>query len=127
MSVEKCLIVWFVSPTGPALISNLANAYIDEAVGLIDHYVERVVSKTKSSIGQCGPVSASFNATVDAVCREIVDPFNGLWASVGWCVVLYLASVAMALALVSLYRKSEPYPGPLVERGASHQHQDNER
>jgi len=117
----------FLQRKGPALISNLANAYIDEAVGLIDHYVERVVSKTKSSIGQCGPVSASFNATVDAVCREIVDPFNGLWASVGWCVVLYLASVAMALALVSLYRKSEPYPGPLVERGASHQHQDNER
>ena len=57
---------------------------------------------------------------VDALCREVVDPFNGFWASVGWCVVLYLFSVALALPLVSLYRKSEPYPGPLVERNPSH-------
>ena len=66
---------WLVSRTGPALISNLANAYIDEAVGLIDHYVDRVISKTKSSIGQCGPISASFNATVHAVLRKFVDNF----------------------------------------------------
>jgi len=113
----------FLQRKGPGLISDLANKYIDEAVGLIDGYVDRVISKTKSSIGQCGPVSASYNATVDALCKEIVDPFNGLWASVGWCVVLYLASVALALSLVSLYRKSEPYPGPLVERHPDEQHQ----
>ena len=124
-------------------------------MGLIDGYVDRVIGRTKSSIGQCGPVSLSYNATgrvidasffsgamtqlivahrffwslrswpnlcyaVDALCREVVDPFNGFWASVGWCVVLYLFSVALALPLVSLYRKSEPYPGPLVERNPTH-------
>jgi len=110
----------FLQQKGPGLINKLANDYIDEAVGLIDGYVDRVIGRTKSSIGQCGPVSLSYNATVDALCREVVDPFNGFWASVGWCVVLYLFSVALALPLVSLYRKSEPYPGPLVERNPTH-------
>lgn len=104
----------FLDRKGPQLVGSLANKYIEEAVDLIDVYVDRVISRTKKSIGQCHPVSLSFNATVDAVCKEIVDPFNGFWASVGWCVVLYLPSIAIALALVSLYRKSEPYPGPLV-------------
>ena len=67
--------------TGPGLISDLANKYIDEAVGLIDGYVDRVISKTKSSIGQCGPVSASYNATVDALCKaqRITFEFGGLF------------------------------------------------
>jgi len=107
---------------GPELVSGLADKYVEEAVDLIDVYVERVISRTKTSIGQCHPVSLSFNATVDAVCKEIVDPFNGFWASVGWCVVLYLPSIAIAIALVSLYRKSEPYPGPLVEREDASNH-----
>ena len=105
----------FLRAKGPKLVKNLANKYIEEAVELIDVYVDRVISKTQNSIGQCHPVSLSFNATVNALCKEIVDPFNGFWASCGWCFMLYLPSIAVALALVSLYRKSEPYPGPLVE------------
>ena len=50
-------------------------------MGLIDGYVDRVISKTKSSIGQCGPVSASYNATVDALCKaqRITFEFGGLF------------------------------------------------
>ena len=32
-------------------------------MGLIDGYVDRVIGRTKSSIGQCGQVSLSYNAT----------------------------------------------------------------
>merc|ERR1712066_790628 len=49
------------------------------------------------------------------VCHEVVEPFNGFWASVGWCYLLYLPCVLLSLSLISLYRKVEPYPGPLVE------------
>ena len=81
----------------------------------IDDYVNRVINYTTNYIGRCEPVSTSFNATVVSVCNEIIDPFNGFWASIGWCYLFYLPSIALAIALVSLYRKSEPYPGPLVE------------
>lgn len=40
---------------------------------------------------------------------------NGLWASVGWCVLLFLPCVVLSLVLASLYRKTDPYPGSLVE------------
>lgn len=88
---------------------------MNETVGLIDAYVERVINYTTNYVGQCHPISRSYNATVVALCREIVDPFNGFWASIGWCYLFYLPSVALALSLISLYRKSEEYPGPLVE------------
>ncbi len=105
----------FLRTEGPKLVDQLANSYVNETIGQIDDYVERVVNLTQNHIGKCGPLSNSFNATVVAVCNEILDPFNGFWASVGWCYLFYLPSIALAICLVSLYRKSEPYPGPLVE------------
>jgi hypothetical protein len=35
----------------------------------------------------------------------------GFWAAVGWCFLLYLPCIALAVSLINLYRKSEPYPG----------------
>lgn len=105
----------FLKTEGPQLVDTLASRYVNETVGLIDAYVERVINHTHNYVGRCEPLSTSYNATVIALCNEIVDPFNGFWASIGWCYLFYLPTIALALALVSLYRKSEPYPGPLVE------------
>merc|ERR1712038_668012 len=93
----------------------MGNRYVNETVGLIDSYVDRVINHTTNYVGKCHPISRSYNATVVALCQEVVNPFNGFWASIGWCYLFYLPSIALAIALVSLYRKSEPYPGPLVE------------
>ena len=100
---------------GTELIDTLANRYVNETVGLIDAYVERVINYTTNYVGKCHPISRSYNATVVALCREVVDPFNGFWASIGWCYLFYLPSIALAISLISLYRKSEEYPGPLVD------------
>ena len=105
--------------SGPQLVDQLTDQYVNETVGLVDGYVERVINYTRTRVGRCEALSNSYNATVIAVCNEIVDPFNGFWASVGWCLMFFLPGVALALSLVSLYRKSEPYPGPLVESTAN--------
>jgi prominin 1 len=105
----------FLRTDGPELVNKLSNSYVNETIGQIDDYVFRVSNYTTNHIGRCEPLSNSFNATVVSVCNEIMDPFNGFWASIGWCYLFYLPSIALAIALVSLYRKSEPYPGPLLE------------
>lgn len=106
----------FLRSEGPELIDRLADQYVAETVGLIDDYVDRVINHTQTRVGRCEPLSTSYNATVIAVCNETIDPFNGFWTSVGWCLMLFLPSIVLAMTLVGLYRKSEPYPGPLVEQ-----------
>jgi len=100
---------------GPELIGELAEKYVTETVGLIDEYVDRVITSVQAEVGYCAPLSTSYNATVVAFCHEIVDPFNGFWASIGWCFLIYLPCICLSVSLISLYRKSEGYPGPLVE------------
>ena len=45
-------------------------------MGLIDGYVDRVIGRTKSSIGQCGPVSLSYNAT-----GRVIDASFFFWGN----------------------------------------------
>jgi len=105
----------FIRDEGPQLVDELTEQYVNETMMLIDGYVDRVINRTHNSVGRCKPVSTAYNATVIAVCNEIVDPFNGFWTSAGWCLAFFLPSLFLAVPLVGLSRKSEPSPGPLVE------------
>jgi len=109
-----------IQTEGPELIASLTDQYVSETVDIIDEYVERVVTKIEGEVGYCAPLSTSYNATVISVCHEVVEPFNGFWASVGWCYLLYLPCILLSVSLISLYRKVEPYPGPLVEAQPLH-------
>jgi hypothetical protein len=41
----------------------------------VDQYLSRVVNMTTTNVGQCQPMSQVYNATVIAVCNQILDPF----------------------------------------------------
>lgn len=110
-----------IQTEGPELIASLTDQYVSETVDIIDEYVERVVTKIQGEVGYCAPLSTSYNATVISVCHEVVEPFNGFWASTGWCYLLYLPCILLSVSLISLYRKVEPYPGPLVEAQPLHE------
>lgn len=103
-----------IQTRGPQLISTLTDTYVSETVNIIDEYVVRVIDTIRQEVGFCGPLSTSYNATVVALCNEVVEPFNGFWASIGWCILLFLPCIALSVSLISLYRKIEPYPGPLM-------------
>jgi hypothetical protein len=53
------------------LADMFANAILDH----VDQYLSRVVNLTTTKVGQCQPLSQVYNATVVAVCNEILDPF----------------------------------------------------
>merc|ERR1719483_1026117 len=104
-----------IQKDGPELISSLTDQYVTETIEIIDDYVNRVIDTIQYEVGFCAPLSTSYNATVVAICHEVVDPLNGFWASIGWCVLLFLPCILLSSSLISLYRKCEPYPGPLLE------------
>jgi len=101
--------------TGDSLVSGLVNQLATEAADLVDAYVRKVEIGVRREVGACAPLSEAFNATITAVCSEVVEPFNGFWASMGWCYLLYLPCILLSVSLIKLYRKTESYPGPVLE------------
>ncbi|XP_075231383.1 prominin-like protein [Lycorma delicatula] len=105
----------FLDTQGPQIVGQLAKDFGEEFVNHLKHYLVRVTSHTEHDVGKCHPLSMVYNATVVAGCSRILDPFNGFWVSVGWILVLFIPAIVFSVKLASLYQKSDPYPGPLVE------------
>ncbi|XP_020294346.1 prominin-like protein isoform X3 [Pseudomyrmex gracilis] len=105
----------FLNKDGPEYVQHLATKFGNAFLHQVDDFLEHVIEAALSNIGRCAPVSNAYNATLVAGCNKILDPFNGFWASVGWCLILFIPTIVLCVKLSALYQKSDPYPGPLVE------------
>ncbi|KAG5345847.1 PROML protein, partial [Acromyrmex charruanus] len=105
----------FLNKDGPEYVQYLATKFGNAFLHQVDKFLEHVIESAIFKIGRCAPVSNAYNATLVAGCNRILDPFNGFWASVGWCLILFIPTIVLCVKLSALYQKSDPYPGPLVE------------
>ncbi|XP_072760845.1 prominin-like protein isoform X1 [Anoplolepis gracilipes] len=105
----------FLNKDGPEYVQYLATRFGNAFLHQVDNFLEHVIESATFKIGRCAPVSNAYNATLVAGCNKILDPFNGFWASVGWCLILFIPTIVLCVKLSALYQKSDPYPGPLVE------------
>ncbi|XP_050705639.1 prominin-1-like isoform X6 [Eriocheir sinensis] len=105
----------YLQVNGSQEVTELVERFSKDFLADVDEYVLHVQTAVENDVGRCGPVSTIYNATTSAVCKDIMYPFNGYWASVGWVFFFFLPAMILAVHLASLYRKTEPYPGPLNE------------
>ncbi|KAI5723642.1 hypothetical protein M8J76_009069 [Diaphorina citri] len=95
---------------GPTLVAQLGSDFGSEFEKHVDHYVSRVINHLEFDVGKCWPLSLVYNATVVSGCSKIL-----FWFSVGGVFLLFIPAIVISVKLASLYQKSDPYPGPLVE------------
>lgn len=105
----------FLDNEGPSIVQKLAKDFGEEFTRHINQYLERVVTLTTKEIGHCWPLSQVYNATIVSGCNKMLLPFNGFWVSSGSILLLFIPAIILSVILASLYQKSDPYPGPLVE------------
>ncbi|XP_073839373.1 prominin-like isoform X4 [Musca autumnalis] len=115
----------FIRTDGRDFVKRSAAAFTNHFAGEIDRYLNMVVSAVENKIGICYPMANVYEAGIVATCNSIIDPLNGFWAGVFWCVLLFLPTLIVAVKLSSLYQKSDPYPGPLVESGPKNKRRKN--
>ncbi|KAK8382982.1 hypothetical protein O3P69_011497 [Scylla paramamosain] len=109
---------YYLQVNGSREVTELVERFSEDFLADVDEYVHHVQTAVENDVGRCGPVSTIYNATTSAVCKDIMYPFNGFWASVGWVFFFFIPAMILAVHLSSLYRKTEPYPGPLNESSA---------
>lgn len=105
----------YINVYGNAFVHNITLELVNGFTQQIFSYINLVIDATQNDIGLCGPVHNVYQSVIVASCNRIVDPFNGFWAGVVWCLLLFLPSIIFGVKLSTLYQKSDPYPGPMVE------------
>lgn len=105
----------YINDNGQPFVEEVTKVLTNGVLEQIYAYLNLVIESTSKEIGRCGPLNNVYESMQVATCNRIVDPFNGFWAGVGWCLAIFLPSIVLCVKLSTLYSKSDPYPGPLVE------------
>ncbi|XP_052893942.1 prominin-like protein isoform X1 [Anopheles moucheti] len=105
----------YINKHGMTFVQNITEELVTGFTNQIYAYIKFVIDSTENDIGLCGPMYNVYESVIVASCDRIVDPFNGFWAGVVWCLLLFLPSIIFGVKLSTLYQKSDPYPGPMVE------------
>lgn len=113
----------FIQNQGRSEVINLAHKLADNFTSYLDDYANRVNFQVKEEIGKCWPVSKAVNASIMSVCHGVIDPLNGFWASMGWCLLLFIPCIFLAVRLSSLYQKTDLHSLPSMESS----HRDKKR
>lgn len=113
----------FIQNQGRTEVINLAHKLADNFTSYLDDYANRVNFQVKEEIGKCWPVSQAVNASIISVCHGVIYPLNGFWASMGWCLLLFIPCVFIAVRLSSLYQKTDLHSLPSMESS----HRDKKR
>nr|CAD7404565.1 unnamed protein product [Timema cristinae] len=82
-----------------------AREYIRRLVSYVDQYRDYVLTATSSNVAPCKPVWDVFHAMRLLFCRHIMDPLNGFWFSMVWCLVLLTVATPVSLKLVRHYKQ----------------------
>ncbi|GLH10645.1 Uncharacterized protein GBIM_15563 [Gryllus bimaculatus] len=87
------------------LLVQLANTLANEVMQRLDAHLHRVVDLMQASVGACAPLSRAVNASLVAVCDEVLLPVNGWWVGCGLCLVLFIPALILATCLATQYRR----------------------
>ncbi|CAN8003208.1 unnamed protein product, partial [Ixodes hexagonus] len=89
-------------------VTSKAVLYKDKFVEFANVYVNHTRRQVKEHVGDCKPAYAVYQASVNAVCGNVLLPFNGYWFSVGAFMVIGVPALILALCLASLYHRVDP-------------------
>lgn len=90
---------------GAQLLAQLAKTLTDEVTQRLEAHLHRVVQLMQVSVGACAPLSRAVNASLVAICDEVLLPVNGWWVGCGLCLALFIPALILATCLATQYRR----------------------
>ncbi|XP_022246922.1 prominin-1-like isoform X2 [Limulus polyphemus] len=92
-------------------------------------YVNSTLTAVNFSVGKCGVIWNIFDAVRIVLCKHYLEPVNGFWFGLGWCLAFFIPAIIISTKLskhflrmskIAKYeggteRENEPYAVELVE------------
>ncbi|KAL8610258.1 hypothetical protein ACOMHN_038953 [Nucella lapillus] len=87
------------------LIKLVTNDFVQTIFGFVDSYISDIRTKLENDVAKCSPFYSITNAILaEAACHGIIDPLNGFWLALGWCLFFFMPSLILAVKLAKHYR-----------------------
>ncbi|XP_075222396.1 prominin isoform X2 [Lycorma delicatula] len=97
-------IQFFIDNQGNNIADKKTEEYKNRLMSYIDQYRTHLTQTVNNDIARCQPIWNLFHATRLMICKHVMDPLNGFWFSIVWCLVVLLLATPVCLKLVDYYR-----------------------
>ncbi|XP_030560937.1 prominin-like protein isoform X2 [Drosophila novamexicana] len=102
----------FIQSRGKKYISELTRNLTLYCSEQVDMYIDMVISKCSTEVGECKPLAYTYYRGVEMICYHLVDPINAFWVGLLMCCTLFIPLLFVIHRLMCLYKVYEPYPSP---------------
>ncbi|XP_064543199.1 prominin-like protein [Drosophila montana] len=99
----------FIQSRGKKYISELTKNLTNYCVEQIDEYIDMVISKCSTEVGECKPLAYTFYRGHEMICYHLVDPINAFWVGLLFCCLLFIPLLFVLHRLMCLYKTYVPY------------------
>nr|XP_045606383.1 prominin-1-A-like isoform X1 [Procambarus clarkii] len=96
-------IQYFLHSHGSSLAAAKVRDYVERLLGYARQYTDHVRTSALHHVAPCTPVWNLFDSARGIACNGIIVPVNALWLATSWCLLLFLPSVCLSLALSRYY------------------------
>ena len=93
-----------INTNGTKIVDDFISGDVDYISNLILSFVGGTVDSVENEVGRCRPLHDSLETILDALCVDLLYPVNGLWFSLGWCILFLLLGIFFAVSLASMMR-----------------------
>ncbi|XP_038614216.1 prominin-1-A-like [Tachyglossus aculeatus] len=97
----------FLNDSVPALIKNESGNFLYTQFSYFQKYVEWASHMLRKEMAHCGPVAQVLDTVETVACSFVVGNLNAFWFSLGWCTVLLLPGLILAIRLAKYYRRMD--------------------
>jgi hypothetical protein len=98
-----------IRTNGSAIIIQFAGEFAQDLDSSIVQFADSLLYGLRYGIGRCRTVYDAVNLASHSVCQNFLNPYNGFWFSIGWCLFFCVPSIIICVKLVSLYRHTDDY------------------
>uniref|UniRef100_A0AC35U4P3 Prominin-like protein n=1 Tax=Rhabditophanes sp. KR3021 TaxID=114890 RepID=A0AC35U4P3_9BILA len=90
-------------------VSASAKAIIAQWKNDVEAYLVYVKQRMNEDITTCRPISEIAKGTVSAICNQVIDPLNGMWAAMMLYILLSIPMVVLCTAVIKSYAPQPIY------------------
>ncbi|XP_072026429.1 prominin-1-A-like isoform X2 [Amphiura filiformis] len=86
------------------LVTSEVVKYADRILGYPEQFVEYALEQVTTEVGRCEPIANLWNSATRILCRNLLESFNAIWLTLGWCTFFLMPSIIFGVKLAKHYR-----------------------
>lgn len=86
-------------------VNKTATESVKRAQDNLTQYTDTFISRVEYDTAKCNPLYQVYENVGDILCKQVMNPVQAIWLSLGWCLLFFIPLIVIAVKLEKYFRK----------------------